>query len=550
MRMLWPLVSLLGFSALVFGGACSEEDDPDSPGASASGPGSGAASVGGQGAGGEGGGQGGGGGSVEPPELPFDWVGVIGTGQSLSVGAASAPMSTTQPFGNLKLVDNGPDPKYPIAPDTGAPQWEAVPLVEPIRQYVAGAGPGYDDGQYPNSVGGETPHSGMANTLSMLWQERGGEGEYVTAHSVVGWSGHCLSDIDKAGGKRGYPASLNEAMVFEELASAAGKTFGYGGIILTHGECDGGNASYGAGLFQLWQDYNSDLKAITGQQEDVVLLVSQQSTVAANNAGNSAVQVWRAGVDHPGQIVCVGPKYQYQYAGDLIHFEAPGYQRLGQKYAEVFDAVVNRKLPWKPLQPKQITRSDKTLTIELDVPNPPLVWDTHISAPHTQVNTAWASGRGFEVRDGNGAPLTIADAVIDGSSVVLTLADTPPAGAVRVAYAITQDGDGLQGGTNQGMRGQLRDSDDFVGHDAEQLEAQVTAGSAVITSTAPGGFVRRAGRDIVTGADVAADTVVVSHDSDDQLTLSSPWAGASGTVMLSFRHDMHNYCVHFAMDAE
>ncbi|MEJ7730143.1 MAG: hypothetical protein WKG00_13105, partial [Polyangiaceae bacterium] len=62
MRTLWPLVSLLGFSALVFGGACSEDDDPDSPGASASGPGSGGASVGGQGAGAEGGGQGGAGG--------------------------------------------------------------------------------------------------------------------------------------------------------------------------------------------------------------------------------------------------------------------------------------------------------------------------------------------------------------------------------------------------------------------------------------------------------------------------------------------------------
>jgi hypothetical protein len=548
MRTLWPLVSLLGFSALVFGGACTHDDDPDSPGATSSGPGAGGAG-GGQAEGGGGAG-GDSGGPAEPLELPFDWVGVVGTGQSLSVGAASQSMTTTQPFGNLKLVDNGPDPKYPIAPDTGAPQWEAVPLVEPIREYVAGSGPGYDDGQYPNSVGGETPHSGMANTLSRLWQERGGEGQYVTAHSVVGWSGHCLSDIDKAGGQRGYPASIHEAMVFADLAAAAGKTFGYGGIILTHGECDAGNPGYGEGLYQLWQDYNTDLKAVTGQREDVVLLVSQQSAVGANNAGNSAVQVWRAGVDHPGQIVCVGPKYQYQYAGDLIHFEAPGYERLGEKYAEVFHAVVNEKLAWKPLQPNAITRAGATLTIDFHVPNPPLVWDSHISAPHQQVNTAWANGRGFEVSDDNGAPLTIADAVIEGASVVLTLADTPPAGVIRVAYAITQDGEGLQGGTDQGMRGQLRDSDEFVGYDAEELEAQVTAGSAVITSTSPGAFVRRAGRDIVTGAGVAADTIVVSHDTDDQLTLSSPWAGASGTAMLSFRHDAYNYCVHFAMDVQ
>ena len=48
------------------------------------------------------------------PVAPFDWVGVLGTGQSLSVGVTSTAMSTTQPFHNLKLVDTGPDPKYPI----------------------------------------------------------------------------------------------------------------------------------------------------------------------------------------------------------------------------------------------------------------------------------------------------------------------------------------------------------------------------------------------------------------------------------------------------
>ena len=43
---------------------------------------------------------------------PYDWVGVIGTGQSLSVGCGStAAINTTQPYHNLKLQDAGPDPK-------------------------------------------------------------------------------------------------------------------------------------------------------------------------------------------------------------------------------------------------------------------------------------------------------------------------------------------------------------------------------------------------------------------------------------------------------
>jgi hypothetical protein len=485
-------------------------------------------------------------GEPAPPKPPFDWVGVIGTGQSLSVGVTASAMTTTQPFKNLKLVDRGADPKYPITADAGAPMWATAPLVEPIRIKVPGTGPGYSDDQYPDNIYGETPHSGMANTLSAIWAARGGQGDYVTAHSVVGWSGHCLVDIDKAGGQRAYPASLNEARLWKGFAATASKTFGYGGITLTHGECDASNAMYGAGLFRFWQDYNADLKAITGQQQDIVLLVSQQSTIATG-AGGSAVQVWLAGVAHPGQVVCTGPKYAYQYSPDFLHFPAPGYERLGQKYAEVFDLVVNRKVPWKPLQPNKVTRAGATVTVDFDVPNPPLVWDSHVTPPHQTANTEWASGKGFEVTDSTGAHLTISQVAIQGSSVVITLAGDPKR-AVTVGYALTQEGMGNQGGTNLGLRGLLRDSDEFVGWDAETIASEVTNGSTVVTSVAANGFLRRAGYDIVTGPGVPADIVVLSHDNDGQVTLSAPWPGASGTAMLSFRHDERNYCVHFSMN--
>lgn len=485
---------------------------------------------------------------MPPPKPPFDWVGIVGTGQSLSVGATAGTVSTTRPFGNLKLVDTGLDPKYPI---TGGPsaRWTAAPLAELIRATVAGTGPGYSDGQYPNNIAGETPHSGMANTLTKLFRARGGQGDYVTAHSVVGWSGHPLRDIDKAGGQRAYAASLNEAAVWKSLAAAAGKTFGYGAVVLTHGESDATNAAYGTGLFQLWQDYDADLRAITGQREPIVLLVSQQSAFVGGASG-SAVQVWRDGVQHPGQIVCTGPKYAYEYSPDRVHLPAPGYERLGQKYAEVFDRVFNQKVAWKPLQPRAITRAGAVITIAFDVPNPPLVFDANVAPPHTQANVEWAAGKGFEVTDGAGGKLTIASATISGANVLLTLSADPGAATVNVAYAITQDGAGFQGGTNEGLYGLLRDSDEFTGDDAETIEAQLTAGSAAVASLTPGAFVRRAGRDLVEGSGVPADMMVVSHVSDDALTLSAPWPGPTGKATLSFRHNHRNYCVHFAMAAQ
>ncbi|HET9622108.1 MAG TPA: hypothetical protein VFP84_12120 [Kofleriaceae bacterium] len=479
-----------------------------------------------------------------PP--PFDWVGVIGTGQSLALGVSSTVMSTTQPFHNLKLVDNGPNPKYPIDGNPSA-KWATAPLVELIRPRVAGTGPGYTDNQYPNDLFGETPHSGMANELSQLWAARGGSSEYVTAHSVVGWSSHCLVDLNKEGGMRAYPASLAEARVWTQLARAAGKTFGYGGIVLTHGECDAGNLAYGAGLFTLWQDYNTDLKAITGQTRDVVLLVSQQSTEGVGHYDNSAVQVWQAGVAHPGQIVCTGPKYQFVYGSDHLHLPAPGYLALGEKYAEVFDQIVNQGVAWQPLQPTAITRAGAVVTIDFHVPNPPLAWDAHLARPHLTKNTVWANGRGFEAKDATGRALAIASVAIQGASVVLTLAAVPSS-AVTIAYAITQDGAGLQGGTDLGAHGQLRDSDALIGLDAETIAVHVTQGSAVVTAVAANGFARRAARDAVSaGADLADDTIVSSVDSASQLTLSTPWLGATGTASLAVHHDLHNFAVHFVL---
>jgi hypothetical protein len=477
-------------------------------------------------------------------------MGIIGTGQSLSVGWQSTAISTVQPFHNLMLVDQGPDPKYPIDGRASA-QWALAPLVEPIRAVVPGdGGPGYGDGQYPNNIYvldgtyGETPHSGMANTLSTIWAARG-MGDYVTAHSVVGWSGHCLKDIDKEGGQRSYSAALSETRVFKSLADASGKTYGVGGVILTHGECDASSPDYETGLYTLWQDYNTDLKAITGQTRDVVLLASQES---AEEAGydSSAVQVWRAGVDHPGQIICTGPKYAFGLYG--LHMPAPGYERVGEKYAEVFDLVVNGGVDWKPVGPNRIARSGATITIDFDVPNPPLVWDTHLVPPHQQVHTAWANGRGFEVVDGSMNEVPIASVSIQGASVVLTLAEAPAASpALTVGYALTQDAGGFQGGGDQGLHGLLRDSDDFVGYAAETITVNVTNGSSTISvPSGSGQFARRATLDIVTGGGLPPDTVV-SDWNFDQMTLSVPWTGATGMATLNFHHNHYNYCVHFAM---
>ncbi|HEV8244231.1 MAG TPA: dockerin [Polyangiaceae bacterium] len=491
---------------------------------------------------------------VQATEPPFDWVGIIGTGQSLSNGADSVAISTTQPFNNLMLRDDGPDPKYPIDGSESA-VWSVVPLTEPHRPNITHS---MDNYPYPNNIlgkgelFGETPHSGMANTISTAWVARNPGGDYVTVHSVVGMGGQCLIGLEKAAGATSYEPALSEARVFQKLASAQGKSYGVGGIVLTHGECDTstGTADYGERVVKLWQDYNTDLRAITGQDRDIVLLASQQSAVTTSDAeayDTPAVQLWRASHEHPDQVIVTEAKYAY--GPYWLHMPAPSYERVGEKYGEVFDLVFNQAVVWKPVGPKAVSRSGTLITVELDVPNPPLVWDDDLARPHQSKHTAWANGRGFEVKDQQGNELSIANVEISGESVLVTL-NSDPAGPVVLGYALTADADpGSWGGTDLGPHGQLRDSDSFEGYAAEAIDVLLTNGSNQV-SASEGAFLRRAWLDIVSGTGLAEDTKLLSFNSDSSITLSKPWSGASGTAPLKFHHNHYNYAVHFAWQVE
>lgn len=418
--------------------------------------------------------QGGTGNSVVDPgvagEAPYDWVGVIGTGQSLSVGW-EAPAISTMPsaYGNIVLHDDGPDPRYPID-DSGSPVWSYVPLSEPVRMPVDGYG---DSPEYPNNIWhagdlvGESPHSAMADTVSEFCLAR--EHTCVTAHTVVGVGGMGLTGIDKQ--SRGFAAAMHEVSLFKAFADDAGKSYGVGSIIFTHGETDASNSDYAPGVYQLWSDYNDGVKAITGQEEDVVMLASQQSSFPSNYGASygSAVQLWQASVDHPRQIIVTGPKYQYGPYG--LHMSAVGYGRVGEKYGEIHDLVVNRKVAWRPLEPKAVSRDGAVLTVEFNVPNPPLVWDEQLSMPHQAAHTAWSQGRGFEVVRDGATELEIASVEIDRDNVRVTLAEDPGDASLVVGYAVTQDtGDNFQGGTDLGPHGQLRDSDPFTGPTTDTVE--------------------------------------------------------------------------------
>jgi len=485
---------------------------------------------------------GGGGRGAADAGTPPIWLGVIGTGQSLSVGAASGSLLFTTPSPNdLKLSLGAQATSWPIDPTD--PELSLAPLAEPIRPLDTGS-----SRPYPNNIYGETFHTAMGAQLGAINQAIAGT-DLTSVHSVVGQGDSSITVIQKNGTGNAYAASLFEATAFARLVAAAGARYEVGAVVLTHGERDAERATYEDDIARLASDYDQDLRAVTGQTRAIPLIVSQQHPDPVIGRSTSTIAAWKAGVDYPGKIFCAGPKYQYGYAGDHIHLVAGQYDRLGIKYAEVFHEVVVRGNDWQPLQPIDVTRDGQTLSVRFHVPFPPLAWDEAFGAPHQVMHAAWKNGRGFEVEDGQGE-VTITEVTIDGDTVRLAI-DRSPVAPLVVRYAMTQDANQRAGGQVGGRFGQLHDADPLTGVDAEEIECNVTAGAVAIAPTAAGGFARRTSRDIVeavAGSGLAPNTLVYSI-GPDAINLSQPWTGETGTARLRFRSNQWNYAVAFELPA-
>jgi hypothetical protein len=405
--------------------------------------------------------------------IPFEWTGIVGTGQSLSVGEPGGARNmpdglarlTSPSFNNLQLSTGS----LPWPVDSNDPTLSMVPLREPIGRQS----PTYPSSWPTNIAASETPHTPMANQLTTLVSAATGN-DFVSVHSAVGENGQPLSFLVKGATINGvnghaYEATMIEARAITRLAQAAGKTYGVAAIIVTHGESDAGNTLYKDQLYALWTDYSVDLPAITGQAEPPLMIVTQQNT--SGERSPSTLAAWQIGVDHPTEVVCAGPKYQYPYTSDNLHLIVEGYELLGEKYAQVF---YERKLlghDWQPLQPESAARDGRVVTVNFHVPVAPLVWEETFQQPHQTTLTQWSAGQGFELRDGAGAPIAIESVAIDGDAVHITSAADLPA-SVTVGYAMSGDTTEKMATPFAGAVhwGRLRDSDPFVGANTQKVQ--------------------------------------------------------------------------------
>lgn len=344
----------------------------------------------------------------------------------------------------------------------------------------------------------ETISSAMANRISTLAADTYFPGSPYTKHDVLvsqhGRSGINYACIRKGGcnyqieGNPSYVDAMRQVDAGVTLAAAAGRSYVVRGVTYIHGEDDhysygdlwpwprragGGNlANYGVAMDELQTDYETDIRAKTGQAESVPLFMVQMQSWTNTNVQPSdpdyvppasspiPIQQYQAHKAYP-KVVLVAPGYMMTF-NDCLHFNGFGQRRLGEYIAKAYAKWVFEGQKWEPVGPMSVTRAANVVTVKFHVPVPPLVLDTvNVTNPG---NFGFRYLVGGSAKVASGTPQTIQSVVVSApDTVTITLAATPVGANQRLEYANYYDhnGTGRPGcpGRTTGVRGNLRDSD-------------------------------------------------------------------------------------------
>lgn len=309
--------------------------------------------------------------------------------------------------------------------------------------------------------------------------------------SADGAGGISVARLSKGTGN--YNKLINSVKTAKASCDKAGLTMCVPCFTWTQGEEDmraGGNPNnYGTDSFdpftyknrlrQLIDDLNTDIKAITGQTNDV-LCISYQ--VASHNAYQRypriALQQQELAEEYD-KMILAKTMYDIEY-GDQVHAPAKCYRNMGNLYgiAAFNTCVLNQRNRW--CYPISHTIKNNKVNIRFDVPFKPLALDTKL------INQLPDGNYGFNVYnvdEESGAAGTISEAEtritnvrLRGDDEVEITLNRAPVQGERLTYGINGDfwqniagsavintggespNGGYKSGWQYGSRGCLRDS--------------------------------------------------------------------------------------------
>jgi hypothetical protein len=235
-------------------------------------------------------------------------------------------------------------------------------------------------------------------------------------------------------------------------------------VPLKHGESNStvSRSGYLGYLVEFQADLNADIKAITGQAEDVMLVMTQYTSWGRFGTiqGDVAKAIEDAARLYPNLFLNGGPDYSLPHAADDVHFSNLGSFRCG----ELMGRTLANKLgggPGVSLYPISAVRVGTTITVTFNVPTGPIVLDT----------TTWANAGTMGVRffdTGNTASVT-GVTVASANSLSVELSSVPTGASPTLGFG---DLTTLTTGSNIGVgpRTNIRDSStDVSDHDTAPL---------------------------------------------------------------------------------
>lgn len=351
----------------------------------------------------------------QPTKISFDFADInhiVNYGQSLSVGQTEVVVSTEASYGNIitfggSVLTSGYSENYPANLSTFTPLFE--------RTYT------------PIASLKETPTTGICekfynDIVASKFTYRKG---LKVLGSAPGQGATTISQLSK--GTSYYARVIADVTAGKNNSIALGKTYKCYAVTWTQGESDyisnTTQATYKTLLKQLSIDLNADIKAITGQSEDIRFVMYQTATINSYSATPTiALAQYELAIADDNIIEMATAMYFMDY-NDNFHLKAAYSKLMGVYYGKVLSS--DKK--FKPVYP--IGHLIRTNNIELtfNVPEKPLVFQS-ITTSSTITN------QGFEVIKAGVNILTSVVLMSDGISVRLVCSESPVGSEIRYGF--------------------------------------------------------------------------------------------------------------------
>ena len=295
---------------------------------------------------------------------------------------------------------------------------------------------------------------GMSEVIADYFQKKGTL-DSIMICTFPGGQG-ATSIVDLGRGSKPYVKFLDEIKKAHDKASEKGWKFIVPAFCWMQGEDDivwKKSTHYKKDLKMFQVHLSEDIKAITGQSQDVACISYQTNCLALSETFNETAFNDKEVLVPQGQLELIrddslffgsGPTYPYNFVDERVHIDGISQKRLGYLAGLSVVRMLDSK-PAKGLLPGKTTISGDTVLIEFAVPHSPLVLDT--------VAVSKAANYGFSVVSPQN--VNILSNVLLKDNTVKLYCKKSPAGC-KVRYAV--NGLPKKNGYKHGPRGNLRDS--------------------------------------------------------------------------------------------